>query len=337
MKFGVALPTGYEGLIYPPPFASPASIIRIAVEAERLGFASVMPNDHFTTQNYVRALVQQPPSYFDPFVSLAAVAAHTQRLRLMTGVIVLPLRDPASVAKQAATLDQFSSGRLILGVGVGAYREEFEAVRPERRGWNRGAMVAEGTRALRLLFDQEHASFDGQFWRFDDVQMYPKPVQRPLPIYIGGNAEANLQRAVDLAEGWLPAVLAPSEVRQAVERLRVLAEQQGRDLEGFEVAPQLVVSMARTHEEAIAKLQRSHAYKHLQSLQTSTLRGQQGGYAQRNLVGSHEQIVAQVQAYAEAGATQLSGLIFAVDTVDEFVDSMAEFAESVLPAFQTAR
>src|SRR5947209_12251095 len=122
MKFGVALPTAYEGLIYPRPFATPESIVRIATRAEALGFDSVMPNDHFNTQNYVRQLVGdgEPPRYYDPFVSLAAVSAHTRRIRLMTGVIVLPLRDPISIAKMSATRDQCSGVLLIVGVRVRA-------------------------------------------------------------------------------------------------------------------------------------------------------------------------------------------------------------------------
>jgi probable F420-dependent oxidoreductase len=332
MKFGVALPTAYEGLIYPRPFATPESIVRIATRAEALGFDSVMPNDHFNTQNYVRRLVGdgEPPRYYDPFVSLAAVSAHTQRIRLMTGVIVLPLRDPMTVAKAAATLDHFSAGRLVLGVGVGAYREEYLSVRPERRGWRRGDLVEEATQAIRLLFEDDHASFSGRFWSFEDVQLTPKPRQKPLPIYIGGNAEANLARAVRLGQGWLPAVLSPAEIAAAVDRLGGLASAEGIGLEGFEVAPQLIVSIGRDYEQAVERFQRSHAYQHLVSLQSSTLRGQRGGYEQRNLIGSPDQVVEQVRAYEQAGATELSGLIFAVNTVDEFLEQMAEFAEQVI-------
>jgi probable F420-dependent oxidoreductase len=291
-----------------------------------------MPNDHFNTQNYVRRLFGEgePPRYYDPFVSLAAVSAHTRRIRLMTGVIVLPLRDPVSVAKMAATLDQFSNGRLVLGVGVGAYREEFLSVRPERHGWHRGEIVEEGTRAIRLLLEEDHATFEGRFWRFEDVQLTPRPLQQPLPIYIGGNAEANLPRAARLAQGWLPAVLSPAEIRAAVGRLRSLADAASISLDGFEVAPQLIVSIGRDYEQAVQRFQASHAYQHLVSLQSSTLREQRGGYEQRNLIGSPEAILEQVQAYTEAGATELSGLIFAVNTVDEFLAQMAEFAELVI-------
>jgi alkanesulfonate monooxygenase SsuD/methylene tetrahydromethanopterin reductase-like flavin-dependent oxidoreductase (luciferase family) len=213
---------------------------------------------------------------------------------------------------------------------VGAYREEFLSVRPERRGWRRGEIVEEGTRAMRALFEEDHATFQGRFWQFRDVQLTPRPLQQPLPIYVGGNAEANLARAVRLAQGWLPAVLSPAEIAAAVGRLRSLAAASARSLDGFGVAPQLIVSLGRDYEQAVQRFQSSHAYQHLVSLQSSTLREQRGGYEQRNLIGSPEAIREQVQAYAAAGATELSGLIFAVNTVDEFVDQMAEFAEVVI-------
>ncbi len=334
MKFGVALPTGYEGLIYPPPFASPASITRIAVAAEEMGFDSVLPNDHFNTQNYVRQMLAEPPSYFDPFVSLAYVASHTRRIRLITGVIVLPLRDPVTVAKQAASLDHFCEGRLTLGVGIGAYREELLAVRPERRAWNRGEIVTESIRAIRVLLEQKDASFEGRFWSFHDVQMFPKPLQSHLPIYVGGNAEANLARAAELGDGWLPAVMSPAEIRTGVENIRDLAAGFGRTLDGFGVAPQLSISVGKTQREAEERFFASHAYKHLVSLKNSTLKGQQGDSEARNLVGSPSQIAERIAAYEAAGATELTGLIFCVDTVDQFIASMESFARGVMPQFK---
>ena len=330
MRFGVALPTAYEGLIFPPPFGSRDSISRIALEAERLGYDSVMPNDHFATQRYVRETVAAPPNYYDPFVSLAYVAAQTARIRLITGVAVLPLRDPASVAKLAATLDQLSEGRLVLGLGIGAYREEYTSVRPERAGIARGDLLEEGIRALRALFDHDVSDFEGQFWQFHDVQMYPKPLQAPLPILVGGNADAHLERAAALGHGWLPAVLAPDELAAGVGRLREAAARHGRGIEEFEVAPQLTVSLGATREEALERFRGSHAYRHLVSLQASTLKGQRGGYESRNLIGTPAEVAARVEEYAAAGATSLPGLIFAVDTVDEFIDAMRVFRDEVV-------
>src|SRR5690349_5490594 len=159
MRFGVAIPTCTEGMIYPIPFAGPDDIVALAVEAEQLGYDEVMGNDHLTTQRYVRARWQDPPNYFEPLIALTACAAATSRIGLMTGVIVLPMRDPILLAKQAATLDRFSHGRLVLGVGVGAYREEMEATYPDRREAPRSAWVDESIQALRALFTERRVDF----------------------------------------------------------------------------------------------------------------------------------------------------------------------------------
>jgi alkanesulfonate monooxygenase SsuD/methylene tetrahydromethanopterin reductase-like flavin-dependent oxidoreductase (luciferase family) len=161
--------------------------------------------------------------------------------------------------------------------------------------------------------------------------MFPKPYQARLPIYVGGNAEANLQRAAELGEGWLPAVMSPAEIRAGVTRIRELAAAAGRDLAGFEVAPQLSISLGRTQAEAEQKFYASHAYKHIVSLKNSTLKGQQGQSEARNLLGSPNQIVDRIGQYAEAGVTEITGLIFCVDTVDEVLANMEVFARDVMP------
>ena len=117
-------------------------------------------NDHLTTQHYVAAEWPQPPNYYDIFVAGLCCNIATTRLILQTAVAVLPVREPVVLAKQAATLD-LMSGRLILGVGIGAYREEFEAVRPEAHGWHRGQMVDEGMQALRVLLRERRATLPG--------------------------------------------------------------------------------------------------------------------------------------------------------------------------------
>jgi alkanesulfonate monooxygenase SsuD/methylene tetrahydromethanopterin reductase-like flavin-dependent oxidoreductase (luciferase family) len=120
MKFGVGLPTCTAGMMYPVPFASAEDIVRVAIEAEQLGYYEVAGNDHFTTQQYVREAFTDPPDFFDPLISYAYCAAKTSVLRLMTGIIVVPMRHPIVLAKQLATLDRFSGGRLLVGAGIGA-------------------------------------------------------------------------------------------------------------------------------------------------------------------------------------------------------------------------
>lgn len=334
MKFGVALPTCTEGMIYPVPFATPEDVVRVAVEAERLGYYAVMGNDHMTTQSYVRGRWPEPPNFYEPLMTYAYCAARTNSIRLMTGVIVMPMRHPVLLAKQVATLDQFSVGRVILGLGVGAYREEFEATHPGLMGVARSELLTEGIQSLRLLFSEHHATFDGRHYRFHDVEMYPKPVQRPLPIFSAGNADGSIRRAAELCEGWLPAAIGPERLRQGRDQLIAYAAAAGRDPASIEIAPQLVVCIGRTVEAAERDFKRSQVYEHLVSLQQSTLKGFDiGSYVSMNLIGSVDEVCERVDRYRQAGADHLAGLLFAGNSVDEIIEQCRLFAEAVIPRF----
>ncbi|MEP4422907.1 MAG: LLM class flavin-dependent oxidoreductase, partial [Nitratireductor sp.] len=224
-----------------------------------------------------------------------------------------------------------SRGRLEIGIGIGAYREEFEALHP---GWkvHRGRMVEEAFQALDLLYNQRSASFDGEFYKFNDIEMYPKTFQPVLPTYVGGNNVNALQRTVDYATGWLPACLAVEKLRENVQKLHALAEQKNRDPKQIEVAPQYVVYVGRTREQAIARFQESQMHKHLVSLSQSTLKDQgEVRHEDINLIGTPEQVIEKAQALKAAGATHLLGLYFAVNTLPELYDQMEIFAKEVVP------
>ncbi|MGH8875393.1 MAG: LLM class flavin-dependent oxidoreductase, partial [Acidimicrobiia bacterium] len=150
MKFGIGLPTGMEGLINPIPFFRPGDFLTMARLAEDLGYDSVWGNDHYAAQDYVRKAHGKAPNFYEVLTVLAAVASVTSRVELGTAVLVLPIRNPVVVAKQAMTLDHVSGGRLLLGVGIGAYREEYAAARPDLVGKNRGDLLEEGVELLKL-------------------------------------------------------------------------------------------------------------------------------------------------------------------------------------------
>jgi probable F420-dependent oxidoreductase len=205
MDVGVAIPTCKEGLSSPVGFARPDQVIEVIVHAERLGYHSVWGNDHITAPQYVREHYPDPPSFYEPLIALAAAAGVTRRIRLATATIVLPLREPVYLAKQIATLDRFSGGRVILGVGMGAYREEFERLFPRLRAARRADMAEESLTILRRLFTERPVSYDGRYYAFDGLDLAPMPLQRPLPIFVGGNHPAVVERAARHGEGWLPA------------------------------------------------------------------------------------------------------------------------------------
>jgi probable F420-dependent oxidoreductase len=334
VKFGVGLPTCTEGLMYPIPFARPEDLPRVAIEAERLGYYEVMGNEHLTTQRYVRESYPIPPSFYDPLITYAYCAARTERIRFMTGVVVMPVHEPVLLAKQVATLDRLSGGRVILGLGVGAYREEFEAVRPVVRQAARGEMVEEGMRGLRLLFAERRASFAGRHYAFQDVEMYPKPLQEPLPIYSAGNADGSIRRAAELCQGWLPAGIGPEQIAQGREKLQRYAGAAGRDPTGIAIALQSVVSIGVTAEAAREAFLRSQLYAHLVSLRRSTLKDvDTSAYEAINLIGTPEEICRRVERLAAAGVSHLCGLLFVGSTVDEMLAQIRLFAQTVIPAF----
>jgi probable F420-dependent oxidoreductase len=321
-----------EGLTYPIPFSDPEDLVRIAKNAEALGYHSVWGNDHMTTQHYVRAEFPVPPRFWEPLVTYAFLAAHTNTLRFGTGVLVLPMRrDIVVTAKQIATLDHLSNGRAEIGVGIGAYREEFEALNPGSRA-HRGDMVAEGVRALRLLFSEREASFEGKYYKFKNVELFPKPKQNKLPIYFGGNNAAHLARTALSGDGWIPAAMPQPTLRRMVAELKEMTEKAGRKFSQLQIAPQYIVHVGRDQEKAVARFRQSQMYKHLESLKRSTLKGQASLNPEDvNLVGGIETVIARAMALREVGVTHFLGLFFAANSVPELLDQMQIFAEEVRP------
>ncbi|HEX7973250.1 MAG TPA: TIGR03619 family F420-dependent LLM class oxidoreductase [Anaerolineales bacterium] len=337
MRFSFGLPTCMEGMMYPVPFASPQEIIQLAQHAEALGYHSVWGNDHMTTQRYVRAEFSTPPNFWEVLITLSAVAAHTTTLRVATGVLVPAMRrDIVVLAKQLATLDQFSGGRLVVGMGVGAYREEFEALHP---GWKaqRADILEECIQALRKLFDERAASWQGEYYRFADVEMYPKPVQAPLPFYIGGNNPNALRRSALYAQGWMGASLPPELIRPQIERLQALAAEAGRDPASIDIAPQFAACIGTSRSEARRKFRSSQMYQHLVSLRASTLKDQAEAGAKFedvNLIGTGSNIIEKVSRLGEVGVTHISGILFTANSVSEMKDQMQQFSEDVIAHFR---
>lgn len=335
MRVSAGLPTGMEGLTYPIPFSDPETVVDVALHAETLGYDSVWGNDHLTTQRYVRAEFATPPRFWDPLVTYAYLAAATTRLRFGTGVLVLPLRrDIVVVAKQLATLDHFSGGRLELGVGIGAYREEFDAVAPHE-GAARGGILDEGIEALTTLLGRSDTrtavTFTGKHYQYEDIELEPKPLQPHIPLYVGGNHSNNLERVVRWADGWLPAGLPLGRIRADVAKLRELAAASGRDPASIEIAPQYVVHLGKSRAAAVARFRTTQMYAHLSSLSRSTLRDQ-GTIAHEdiNLIGSGAEVLERAHALRDAGVTHLLGLYFAAGSPQELKDQMQWFAEDVM-------
>lgn len=336
-QFGVAFPTGMEGLMYPVPFCDVDDLVNIATLAEELGFHSIGGNDHIITQDYVKDEWEQEPNYYDIFNTFSFIAAQTEELVLNTAVTVLPLRDPVWVAKQATTVDVLSDGRLLLGVGVGAYREEFEAVKPEV-DLPRGQIMDESVEAVAdLLNGRGPVDYNGEHVRFDGVELHPSPRQDPLPIYVGGNHPNALRRAVRYGQGWLPAGMSVEQIDQRVSEHAAYFEEHGRSPDDLAIAPQLMACLGESRREARTRFGQSQLFEHNKSLAESTLKEQSldlDDIVDDEPIGTPESVIDTLKEYVDIGITEFPGMIFVADTVADLESQMTMFAEEVMPSFQ---
>jgi probable F420-dependent oxidoreductase len=330
MKFSVCLATGYEGLAYPIPFCEPQDLIRDGRLCEELGYDGVWGNDHITTQHYVREAHAQPPSFYDVLITMAMIAQATTRLRVGTALLVMPMRDPVQLAKQVFTIDRLSGGRFILGVGIGAYREEFEAWAGSRYPHGRrGEMLDEGLAAFNLLLTERSASLEGKYYSFKGIEMFPKPGRQPFPLYIGGHNIAAVERAARLGCGWLPGWRPFHEIAERILLLRRLAGECGRDPHEIEVAPQFSLHIGKTKEAAIASYMQTEMVAHRKSL-AHTGRDPEHQVT-GNLVGSPASILEQLGILRGMGVDHCSAMAIAVNSHEQLIEQIRWFAEEIMP------
>lgn len=208
------------------PCAQPETASRVARAAEAAGFESVWTGEHVVLPD-----PQAPPSpvapqtpILDPAVALAYVAAHTTRLRLATGIVILPQRNPVVLAKEMASLDVVSNGRLILGLGVGYLKPEFDAVGADFE--NRGARMDEYLDVIHALWTEEKPHHAGATYRFAGIDAQPRPVQKPHPpLVIGGTSPPAWRRAVRRGNGWYGFALDVAATERCMDGLAAAAEQ----------------------------------------------------------------------------------------------------------------
>ena len=268
------------------------SVVDIAQAAEALGYASLWTNDH----------VLLPTSRLEPFgnvleslTTLSHLAASTSRIRLGTGILVLPQRDPVLVAKQAATISHLSGGRLALAVGVGYIKEEYAFLRADFR--NRGYLADEYIAAMRELFESETPEFHGPHINYADVLFAPRPSPR-IPILVGGDSPAALKRAASLGDGWYGLWRSPGQVRESIAQI-----------DAFGRPPQFEVSV-----------------------RVLTRVGGQvpDGDPETTLQGDADGIRHRIQAYGEAGVDRLVIEPVSRD-LDDFLRQLGRFAEDITP------
>lgn len=306
MKFAIGMP----GLIlYPPvmgpwePDASSADLIGIAKHVDGLGFDSLTISEHIVMPNEMADVMGK--RFPDSLVAASVLAGATERIKLLTYVLVLPFRNPLVLAKQAATVDFLSNGRFLLGVGIGHTPREFEAIGvPFER---RGARSNEYLEAMRELWTSDDPTYKGEFVEFSGVAFEPKPVQKPHPpILIGGNSKPAMRRAAKYGDGWLPWLVTREDLPGCLDYIRSQPDSRAND-PGFEIV--MPISEYKVED-----------YSHKELGETT-------------VPESTQQMIDEVGRHRDAGVTVTQVAPPKTRSAQHFEDWTSWFAAEVMPHF----
>ncbi|MHB8577544.1 MAG: TIGR03619 family F420-dependent LLM class oxidoreductase [Dehalococcoidia bacterium] len=306
MRFGVVLPH-FRAV------ASPSAIRDVSQAAERLGFDSIWVTD--------RAAIPNPevrhrfgPEFYDPYATLAFVAGLTERVRLGATVLVLPFRQPVLTARALATLDQFSAGRLIVGIGAGWMPEEFSALGVPFE--QRGRLTDEYLDAILALWASPVATFAGPTVKFESLVSEPRPLQQPRPpLYVGGATPPALRRTVKYGDAWHGSPMPLSQLRLAVEALETESRRQGRDPATIGLSTRAPLRI------------------------TADRRALDADEVPEYPAGTPDQVLAAIRRYRAAGFTELVfDTFFAHPALEEttpegILHTLELFARAIIPAF----
>lgn len=308
VQFGITL-GGYDD---EPELAG--RLLEAIERADSLGFESAWVGDHMLWRDVI----------LEPLVFLGACAVRTRSIRLGTGILLLPLRNPVIVAKEVATLDRLSRGRVNVGVGVGGENpKEFEACGVPLG--ERGARADEGIRAMRTLWREARASFRGRVFHFEEVTLAPAPVQPGgPPIWIGGRSDAALKRAATLGDGYLGYLLSPRRYRESVRKIREFAEAEGRDPAGISFGLYLFTLVGEDRERARTLIDADMNKRYAQSF---------GGMIDRFCAfGTPQDCIKTVEEFIEAGVQHV--VFRPACSPSELAEQIEICAREVVPHFR---
>jgi probable F420-dependent oxidoreductase len=296
----------------------------VAAAADEAGYYSLWLNEFLETDPNVGARFDDPPNYYDPLITIGYLAALTRKIRFVTSTIVLPHHHPVLLNRQLATLDVLSGGRITLGIGLGGSAEEYRRMRGDLGAANRGQMMDEFVEALRVLWRDDRASFSGRYVKFDDLQCFPKPSQKPLPIYMAGEAEGALRRLARFGDGWIDTFFPPEAMREKIGQIHgYIREARGSDAP-IEITRQFYISLADTAEAAEANMKVSLP----NAKPTQSGRRREG--MEMNLLGTPATIASRLKQYAAAGVTEICAIFYAPDAKSA-LRQMAVFSRDVIP------
>ena len=295
-----------------------------AREAEDLGYQRLSLGEHLMDGNPPRPTVLSIPA-------LAAAGGATSRIRLLAGVVLIPLYEPVMLAKLASTLDIVTGGRLEFGIGIGGQRDtyaEYDAVGIPVG--ERGRRADEILRLIMRLWTEAHVSFEGRYYRCRDVTLVPPPLQKPHPpIWVAGREEAAMRRAARYGDGWYPYLFTPRRFRESVGHVRKYAAEYGRDLSNFRWGLLQPTCIADTKEEALEL--------------AATILGRRYATAQRTprdiaqalcITGTAQDCIEELEKRVEAGARDIVFMWVANDA-GAAREQMREAARNILPHFRS--
>jgi probable F420-dependent oxidoreductase len=252
--------------------------------------------------------------------AMAAIAARTTRLKFGPSVFVTPFRPPVLAAREIAMVDYLSGGRLLPAFGIGAEQErEFLAAGVPFR--ERGRRTDEAIAIMRRCWSEDEVTFEGEFWRLERITVLPRPVQQPLPLWIGGNSEAAMRLAGRLGDGWIPSFITPEELRVGVQKVQELAAAAGRQVPEDHFGTLINFAIADTAEAGHAMAQ---PFIPRGRVDEATMR-------QCTAFGPVERLVDRVEEYVKAGASKF--ILRPLCPPDRMLDQLARMAERVCPEF----
>lgn len=310
MHIGYKLPN-CAGVLCEPDWATPANLQRLSDLAARLGYDSLWFHDHLLAPKEVNI---PTPDFYEALITLSHLATRLPSMTFGVATLILPLRDPVLLARQLTTLNAFFPGRVILGVGVGRYETEFEACGSDRFH-RRGRAADEALQLVRALWDQDNVTFEGAFSAARQARHFPKHPGATLPIWVGGNAAASIERAAAYGDGYLPAAKHPDELRQDREQLHRALEQRGRDPASFPLGLSLTVDLREPGEHSAEDLEE---------------RGMHGHAASRVVTGAAPEVAEKLAQLAAVGVSHFA-LSFRAHSLSQLEDRLERFARDVRP------
>lgn len=336
IEFGVRLPAGG-------PLASAENMAVAAKAGEDLGYESLWVHDfivwtkvqdktHVSCGAVEIVRDEDPPLFYESLTNLAWLAGLTRRPRLGVAVLCVPYRNPIVAAKQIASIDQLSGGRLTLGIGPGGakdgHNQDFEVLGiPRRDKWE---MTREYIRVMQEIWTNLKPSYSGRWTRFEEADINPKPAQKPHPPLWGcGRMEKSMDITAELCTGWIPAWVVPDEYPRLTQWLQERAGEKGRGHVDFTIGNEIHGCIASSREEALAK-SRNTLQVFTEGFQTSP---EFDRIVASSFVGSPSDVCKQIEKFVDAGVSTYE-LKFIYQSVDDLLRQMELFAEEVAPRFR---